>query len=860
MSTTALARPLSTTLLALALPGLSAIASAQTGTPWERFGAYTGGGTFTALTTRHDGPVGAYGLAFDRRGRMLLLAEHRTTSPQLACALSRYTRDARLLDMDFSGSLEGTRRIIGISGSLRPERCSSVAADASSRPLVSGTASTSIGSTGFLIRLRASDGDYDTSFAGNGRQALDALLPWAGIETGLSQVLPLANGKVLACGHVVRSGDSDMLVLRLNGNGTLDTGFNGTGYREIDHGSQFGASQDTCKRMVELPDGRILAVGAATGGNGQPAAGFAMLTAAGGLSSAFSNNGRLVVASTGDLARLEIADLAWDADRQRAIVAGRQQVLSTSLGHVLAVTAAGQLEAGFGTGGRRVLRFSDLGGTRATGSTELTRVLLRDDGGIYLVGTHANAEADTAAWGSHDMAVARLRADGSNDTGMTDGAVAWVHNSRHRHAVVGSPNYPPRGRVADYATDATLHRGQLVILGDSDRYPAGTYPNGVGSVPQGPLAPLVSALHAEGLFHADFDFDGLPEPSDPVPVTSVPAGYGHYCSVRNPTGGGFGLLPQGAGSDPCQVFLAQNPASVVERAGLYAINGVNQVVGVCSGGFVTISVATGTAPFDHAFSNAAGRSNCVFTATPKALPVWYRPYSGAHTADTAQSFNHNVYRTGIDVSEFGQTPVPSHPLAHTIDLLGRQQCDGRPNDPHLNGIDEAAVDILLPTTRDILSVAPGRVVQAVPRYVLLWSPVGNDPWQREVFVRHQVGSGRYSEQFTTYYAHQIDTPVRHGQTVLAGTVLGRTGNTGASYGVHLHIAAFRHRNLTYRATYDLAYDQAGFILDKEVAAFAPWGWRAPQGADPWGWRFRDNDNAGTFSADMWRTGEAPTMY
>lgn len=231
----------------------------------------------------------------------------------------------------------------------------------------------------------------------------------------------------------------------------------------------------------------------------------------------------------------------------------------------------------------------------------------------------------------------------------------------------------------------------------------------------------------------------------------------------------------------------------------------------------------------------------------------------ANTAGSAQSFNHNVYRLGIDVSEFGQTPYPSHPLAHTIDLAGRQHCDGRPDDPHLNGIDEAAVDIMLPSNRDILSVAPGRVVQAVPRYVLIWAPVGNDPWQREVFVRHHVGSGRYSEQFTTYYAHQIDTPVRRGQTVLAGTLLGRTGNTGASYGVHLHIAAFRHRNLTYRATYELAYDQVGFIEDKEVAAFAPWGWRAPQGADPWGWRFRNNDSAGTFSADMWRSGEAPTM-
>ena len=41
----------------------------------------------------------------------------------------------------------------------------------------------------------------------------------------------------------------------------------------------------------------------------------------------------------------------------------------------------------------------------------------------------------------------------------------------------------------------------------------------------------------------------------------------------------------------------------------------------------------------------------------------------------------------------------------------------------------------------------------MPRYVLELTAVGFDPHQREVFVRHAVGFGRYSEPFTTYYAH-----------------------------------------------------------------------------------------------------------
>jgi murein DD-endopeptidase MepM/ murein hydrolase activator NlpD len=140
-----------------------------------------------------------------------------------------------------------------------------------------------------------------------------------------------------------------------------------------------------------------------------------------------------------------------------------------------------------------------------------------------------------------------------------------------------------------------------------------------------------------------------------------------------------------------------------------------------------------------------------------------------------------------------------------------------------------------------------------------------DPYQREIFVQHQVVSGRYAEIFTSYYAHTQDTAVRRGDAVSAGTVLGRVGTTGSSFGEHLHLSVHRHRNLSYRSAFEFRFEGGQHDRDASVSAIDPWGWMAPQGVDPWAWRFRDHasdplrDNAGGFSSRLWIPGEAPPL-
>jgi hypothetical protein len=81
------------------------------------------------------------------------------------------------------------------------------------------------------------------------------------------------------------------------------------------------------------------------------------------------------------------------------------------------------------------------------------------------------------------------------------------------------------------------------------------------------------------------DPDRLPD----VPGVPTPPGYGHYCSIVDPTNGGWmlGALASNR-SDPCSEMANQvGPNAIVKRAGLYALEGNNQVMVRCDGGMVT---------------------------------------------------------------------------------------------------------------------------------------------------------------------------------------------------------------------------------------------------------------------------------
>lgn len=836
---------------------VAAVATASSGSAWLQYGPDRAGGLFFNITRDYTIDTRGAGLAVDGEGRLLVLNDWRSSDLNRDCALTRHLPLARHLDMGFTGpdGLEGTRRIAIDAGGIGMDRCRGVLADAFDRPLVFGYSSTDFSGTtsGFVQRLRE-DGAVDTSYASNGRFLLASQSGYLGVNSEFRHALVLPDRRVLACGWVDRPGDREMLLVRLTATGQFDNSFSGNGHLEVD----FEGGADACERLVLLPDGDVVMAGTATDASAALGYGFVRVDADGSLDSGFSTDGmRIVTHGSQIAAEPALNDAAWDASRNRFVVGATLTFTATQTqsGQLIAVTGAGALDSGFDGDGRRGFRYPDLTASteRTGGNTRLSRILLREDGAIYAIGTHINSVDDAANWGDSDVATARFEPNGSivtSGSGAFSGDGVTLFSFARLRSRDVSENY--NRLVEDVAVDALMHRGRLLMLLDRQRFPGG------------PMVPVVAAINDDRIGEDGFETVALARPVLVLlPIIPVPSDFGRYCSVRTPGNGISGLLA--GGTDPCASLISSAPNAVIERAGLYSQSGINWVISSCSGGFVTLRSGNGTAPFNQAVADASGRSNCIFTAAPERMPVFARPYSGLHPEVNTQSFNHDPYGIPIDVTDFGQPG--STDLACAVDFKGRHQSTGDPAVPDActpdNGIDEAAADIAVDRTRLAVAVATGVVDMAVPRHIPNFTPKSMDPYQREVFVRHSVGAGQYAEEFTLFYAHMFDTRVRHGDVVQAGDVIGQVGTTGASSGDHLHISVHRHKNLSWRR--DFEFNFAQWDRDASVSSFDPWGWRAPMGADPWAWRFRTHvndplrNNAGSLSTNLWLSGEAPTL-
>jgi hypothetical protein len=367
-----------------------------------------------------------------------------------------------------------------------------------------------------------------------------------------------------------------------------------------------------------------------------------------------------------------------------------------------------------------------------------------------------------------------------------------------------------------------------------------------------------------------------------VPVTAVPSGFGHYCSILYPGGGWAFATLTGTSSDPCGDHLKSSPGGTIERAGLWSVNGRNNAMVRCDGHLI-LHRESGSKAASLALADAKGKTNCVFTVAPTALPVFGRPYGKTTSSQSkpdadvviARGFDYNIYRLPISVAEFGQPPDPAHPDAHSIDRKGRQRChlgtkkeceSLKPKQAKGCHIvpGEPAYDWPMPKGKPILAVADGIVREARERDVTAFD-CGTDK-QKEIYIEHQIGAGEYAERLVSYYAHMSKLVVKTGDKVSRGQKIGEAGNTGCSDGNHLHLGVLRLTNLSGSRSYVFQTTPDGYGVNGIQGIIDPFGWGAPKHIDPWAWKFLGNQNdpyvgtvkdPGAFSISLWRHGEAP---
>jgi uncharacterized delta-60 repeat protein len=275
------------------------------------------------------------------------------------------------LDPGFDG--DGTRTIdLGGFESARD-----VVIQPDGKLVVAGTAAESA----VVLRLNP-DGSLDPGFEVDGLSGIDA----GGVEVAEALALQ-PDGKVVVAGSKTAvGGTSEVLVARLNADGLADAGFGGVGLGRRTIGS---GGLDYAEAVALQPDGKILIAGTAG-----PEARLlvARLNPDGSNDAGFGQGGAVGL----DFGGNDVASAVSVQRDGKIVVAG-----TTSAGQDVAVArlaADGSLDAGFGTGGRRVIDYGGIDGGRA--------LALQPDGKILIGGFGSSGTA---------MTVARLKRDGSFD-------------------------------------------------------------------------------------------------------------------------------------------------------------------------------------------------------------------------------------------------------------------------------------------------------------------------------------------------------------------------------------------------------------------------------------------------------------
>ncbi|MCX7211794.1 MAG: Ig-like domain-containing protein [Burkholderiales bacterium] len=238
-------------------------------------------------------------------------------------------------DGSLDTSFDGDGKLIVPVG-VANEVGSSVTAQPDGRILLAGYSSNGSDADFSLIRLNA-DGSLDTSFNGDGKLIMPV---GSGDDIGKS-VTVQTDGKILLAGYSSIGIDFEFSLIRLNADGTLDTGFNGSGKLIM----PVGSDEDTGQSVSVQTDGKILVAGNSFNGSDYDFS-LIRLNADGTLDTTFDNDGKLIVpVGTHD-------DLGYSLTLQpdgRILVAGSSINGSTSDFSLIRVNADGSLDTAFGS-------------------------------------------------------------------------------------------------------------------------------------------------------------------------------------------------------------------------------------------------------------------------------------------------------------------------------------------------------------------------------------------------------------------------------------------------------------------------------------------------------------------------------
>ena len=341
----------------------------------------TFGGTGKVTTTLGSGSF-AQGVAVQSDGKIVIAGSASISNPDFAVA--RYNVDGSLdTSFNFTGKV-----VTDIAGGS--DTGQSVAVQNDGKIVVAGSSlSNRLGIT--VVRYNA-NGSLDAGFNGTGK-----VTTFIGSGTDWAEARSVAvqgDGKIVVAGYARASVFNGFALVRYNGDGSLDTSFNGTGIVTTIVG---GNASDEANSVAVQSDGKIVAAGFAYV-NGKNDFAVVRYLSDGSLDTAFNGTGKV----TTDFS------LSEDVGRSVAVQGDGKIVVAGYFNNgndrdfaLVRYNANGSLDAGFGAGGKV--------GTPIGSFDEAFGVAVQSDGRVVAAGFSQSGN-------DSDFAVVRYRADGNLDT------------------------------------------------------------------------------------------------------------------------------------------------------------------------------------------------------------------------------------------------------------------------------------------------------------------------------------------------------------------------------------------------------------------------------------------------------------
>lgn len=313
--------------------------------------------------------------------------------------------------LDTTFSSDGKALVAFDYGGMGDDRATGVAIQADGKIVLVGTCQQNASGVSDIAMARLnSDGSLDSSFTGDGRKWID--LSGGGNDAGAAVAIQ-PDGSIVVVGFTQGENGDDFAIARVTPDGSLDYSFSGDGKKTIGF-DMGGTGTDRATSVALQTDGSIVIAGSATAKNGGSDFAVARIKINGELDKSFSGDGRKTVAfDMGADNQDEATGVAIQSDGS-IVLGGYAQVSATGdLNFAAArLTATGELDTNFGTGGKKDIPFN-LGGSDYEVANGIS---LQSDGKIIIIGAALKADpSDT------DFAAVRLDTDGSLDTSFATG-------------------------------------------------------------------------------------------------------------------------------------------------------------------------------------------------------------------------------------------------------------------------------------------------------------------------------------------------------------------------------------------------------------------------------------------------------